>query len=120
MTDTKGRGRRGYHHGNLRAALIEATRALIAEKGVAGVTIADAARRAGVSAAAPYRHFESRDALIGATAEAGFARFADRLTAAWDDGRPSPLAAFEATGRAYLAFAREEPEYYAAMFDPSL
>ncbi|MEO1274450.1 MAG: helix-turn-helix domain-containing protein, partial [Pseudomonadota bacterium] len=57
-------GRRGYHHGNLREALIEATRTLIAEKGVAGVTIADAARAAGVSPAAPYRHFQNREELI--------------------------------------------------------
>lgn len=113
-------GRRGYHHGNLREALIEATRTLIAEKGVAGVTIADAARAAGVSPAAPYRHFQNREELIVETAEAGFDRFAERLAAAWNDGQPSPLAAFEALGRAYLAFAADEPEFFAAMFHPSL
>ena len=53
------------HHGNLREALIQAARELIAEKGPAGFTFADAARSAGVSAAAPYHHFRDRDALLG-------------------------------------------------------
>ncbi|MEO0427710.1 MAG: TetR/AcrR family transcriptional regulator [Pseudomonadota bacterium] len=120
MDDERKSARRGYHHGNLREALIEATRSLIAEKGIAGVTIADAARAAGVSPAAPYRHFQNREELIAETAEAGFIRFADRLATAWNDGQPSPLSAFEALGRAYLAFAAEEPEFFAAMFHPSL
>lgn len=57
-----------YHHGDLRAALVSAARELVAEKGVAGLSVAEAARRAGVSAAAPYRHFEGRDALLSAAA----------------------------------------------------
>ena len=56
--------RRGYHHGNLREALIEAALTLIGEKGHAGFTFADAARLAGVSPAAPYRHYRDRDALM--------------------------------------------------------
>ena len=56
-------GRRGYHHGNLREALIEAALELIGAKGPAGFTIAEAARLAGVSPAAPYRHFRDADAL---------------------------------------------------------
>ncbi|MEM6942581.1 MAG: TetR/AcrR family transcriptional regulator [Pseudomonadota bacterium] len=120
MPDRDKSGRRGYHHGNLRAALIAATRALIAEKGVAGVTIADAARRAGVSPAAPYRHFQNREELLAETARVGFERFAERLAAAWNNGHPTALPAFEAVGRAYLSFAAEEPEYFSAMFDPSL
>ncbi|MEO0820057.1 MAG: TetR/AcrR family transcriptional regulator [Pseudomonadota bacterium] len=113
-------GRRGYHHGNLREALVEATRALIRDKGVAGFTFAEAARRAGVSPAAPYRHFQNREELIAEIARQGFERFAMRLEAAWDRGRPSPLSAFEAVSRAYLAFAREEPDHYAAMFEARL
>ncbi|MCB9947487.1 MAG: TetR/AcrR family transcriptional regulator [Rhodospirillaceae bacterium] len=114
------RGRRSYHHGNLREALIAAALDLIAEKGPAGFTFAEAARAAGVSAAAPYRHFRDRDALLADVACRGFERFAEALDHAWDEGRPEPLAAFDAVGRAYLAFARSEPAYYAAMFEAQL
>lgn len=109
--------RRGYHHGNLRQALLDAALALISEKGAAGVSFAEAARRAGVSPAAPYRHFRDRDALITATALRGFDLFADRLRAAWEENGPSPLKAFEAVGREFLNFARDEPAYFTAMFE---
>ena len=109
--------RRGYHHGNLREALVEAALALIGEKGPAGFTIAEAARLAGVSPGAPYRHFRDAEALLAEVALRGFELFAAALTAAWDGGRPSALRAFEAVGRAYLAFARDAPAYYAAMFE---
>jgi AcrR family transcriptional regulator len=112
-----GEGRRGYHHGNLREALIRGALALIAEKGPAGFTIADAARSAGVSPAAPYRHFRDRDDLMADVARLGFEEFATRLSAAWNEGRPDPFRAFEALGKAYLAFARDEPAFYAAMFE---
>jgi AcrR family transcriptional regulator len=110
-------GRRGYHHGNLREALVRAALDLIAQKGPAGFTFADAARSAGVSSAAPYRHFRDRDALMADVARRGFEQFTTALDRAWNDGRPEPFAAFENLGRAYLAFAREEPAYYAAMFE---
>jgi AcrR family transcriptional regulator len=110
-------GRRGYHHGNLREALIGAALDLISQKGPAGFTFAEAARQAGVSPAAPYRHFRDRDALMADVARQGFERFAQRLAAAWNDGRPSPLAALERLGHAYLGFAREEPAYFSAMFE---
>ncbi|MGH7053629.1 MAG: TetR/AcrR family transcriptional regulator [Stellaceae bacterium] len=118
-----GRGRsghRGYHHGNLREALIQAALDLIAEKGPAGFTFADAARSAGVSSAAPYRHFRDRDALLADVARRGFELFAAHLDRAWDDGRPDPFTAFETLGRAYLAFARDKPAYYSAMFEAGL
>lgn len=115
-----GGGRRGYHHGNLREALIEAALSLIAEKGAAGFSFADAARSAGVSAAAPYRHFRDRDALLADVAERGFTLFTERLEAAWADGRPDPFTAFEALGQAYLAFVREEPAHYQAMFEAGI
>jgi AcrR family transcriptional regulator len=113
-------GRRGYHHGNLREALVSAALDLIAEKGPAGFTFAEAARQAGVSPAAPYRHFRDRDALMADVARRGFERFEERLAGAWDQGRPSPLAALERMGSAYLAFAREEPAYFSAMFEAGL
>ena len=90
---------------------------LIAEKGPAGFTFADAARWAGVSPAAPYRHFRDRDELLADVARRGFEQFAAALEAAWDGGRPDPMTAFERTGKAYLAFARTEPSYYSAMFE---
>jgi AcrR family transcriptional regulator len=115
-----GSGRRGYHHGNLREALIDAALELIGAKGPAGFTIAEAARLAGVSPAAPYRHFRDAEALLAEVAIRGFDRFADRLAKGWNGGRPDPVRAFEDLGRAYLAFAREQPAYYAAMFDSRL
>ena len=115
--DGGGFQRRGYHHGNLREALVEAALSLIAESGPAGFTISEAARRAGVSPAAPYRHFRDADALLAEVALRGFERLAEALTAAWNGARPDPVTAFERLGRAYLAFARNEPAYYAAMFE---
>lgn len=114
------RSRRGYHHGNLREALVKAALDLIADKGPAGFTFAEAARTAGVSPAAPYRHFRDREALMADVAGRGFERLADNLAAAWDDGRPDPSTAFKRVGRAYLDFARTEPAYYTAMFESGL
>ncbi|MBV8889876.1 MAG: TetR/AcrR family transcriptional regulator [Alphaproteobacteria bacterium] len=110
-------GRRGYHHGNLREALIAAALDLIARKGPAGFTFADAARTAGVSSAAPYRHFRDRDALLADVARRGFEALEIHLERAWNGASPEPFAAFENVGRAYLAFARDEPAYYSAMFE---
>ena len=112
--------RRSYHHGNLREALIRAALELIAAKGPAGFTFAEAARSAGVSPAAPYRHFRDRDALMADVAARGFELFEAALSRAWKDGKPDPMTAFEQVGRAYLAFAREEPAYYSAMFEAGL
>jgi AcrR family transcriptional regulator len=111
------RGERGYHHGNLKEALLQAALDLITQKGPAGFTFADAARMAGVSPAAPYRHFRDRDELLSSIAQRGFEQFEALLTQAWDDGRPDTITAFERVGKAYLAFAREEPAFYSAMFE---
>jgi AcrR family transcriptional regulator len=112
-----GRGRRGYHHGNLKQALIDAALELIAAKGPLGFTFAEAARSAGVSPAAPYRHFRDRDELMADVARLGFEKFEAALARAWNDGKPDVSSAFHDLGRAYLAFARDEPAYYAAMFE---
>ena len=111
------RAERGYHHGNLKEALLQAALDLIAQKGAAGFTFADAARMAGVSPAAPYRHFRDRDELLSSIAQRGFEQFEAQLSAAWDDGRPDTVTAFERVGKAYLAFARTEPAFYSAMFE---
>ncbi len=112
-----GKRDRGYHHGNLKEALVRAALELIAEKGPAGFTFADAARWAGVSPAAPYRHYRDRDALLSDVARRGFEAFADALTRAWDEGRPDLLSAFDRLGRAYLQFAKSETAFYSAMFE---
>jgi AcrR family transcriptional regulator len=109
-------GRRGYHHGRLKEALVEAARALVAERGEASFTLAEAAKRAGVTPAAPYRHFSDRNALLGELAKRSFDLFCQRLKGAWDDGRPDPVQAFGRMGTAYLAFSSEEPGLYHAMF----
>lgn len=108
---------RSYHHGNLKEVLLEAARKLIEQYGPAGFSLTEAARLAGVSPAAPYRHFRDREALLAEVARSGFERFAARLDMAWNNGVPTPLSAFDALGRAYLAFAREEPASYAVMFE---
>ena len=114
------RGPRGYHHGNLREALIRAALELIAQKGPAGFTFAEAARWAGVSPAAPYRHFRDRDELLASVALRGFQQFEAALARAWDDGRPDVFAALDRLGRAYLEFARTQPAYYSAMFEAGI
>jgi transcriptional regulator, TetR family len=112
--------KRGYHHGNLRQALVEAALTLITEKGPQGFTLSEAAKAADVTPAAVYRHFAGRDDLIAEAARQGYEIFGALMAYAYDEGRPSALAAFEATGRAYLAFARKYPGHYMAMFESGL
>ena len=104
-----------YHHGNLKETLLDVAEAMIAERGPAGLSLSEMARMAGVSSAAIYRHYADLDQLIGAVARRGFEDFAARLrgaSAAVTPGQPG----FRAMGSAYLAFARERPGAYAAMF----
>ncbi len=112
--------KRGYHHGNLAQALVDAALELIEKKGPTGFTLSEAAKQAGVTPAAVYRHFEGRDDLIAEAARQGYAIFADLMEYAYDTGQPSALASFEATGRAYLAFARRHPGHYVAMFESGI
>ena len=112
--------RRGYHHGRLRDALLAAARHLIAERGPFGFTLAEAAKMAGVTPAAPYRHFPDRNAVLQELRREGFRLFHERLSAAWDGGRPDPMTALGRMGEAYQNFARSEPGLYAAMFQSNL
>lgn len=109
--------KRGYHHGNLREALVEAALKLIEQRGPTGFTVSEAAKHAGVTPAAVYRHFSGREDLIAEAARLGYEIFADLMEFAFQSGQPSALASFEATGRAYLAFARKYPGHYVAMFE---
>jgi len=112
--------KRGYHHGNLRQALVDAALRLIDDLGPQGFTLSEAAKAADVTPAAVYRHFAGRDELIAEVARQGYDIFAALMEFAYNDGKPSSLAAFEATGRAYLAFARKYPGHYKAMFESGL
>ncbi|MEO8240961.1 MAG: TetR/AcrR family transcriptional regulator [bacterium] len=112
--------KQGYHHGNLRQALVDAALTLIARNGPTGFNLSEAAKAADVTPAAVYRHFAGRDELLAEVARQGYDIFAALMEFAYNDGKPTALAAFEATGRAYLAFARKYPGHYMAMFESGL
>jgi AcrR family transcriptional regulator len=103
-----------YHHGDLKRALIDAALDLLAEDGAANVGLRQVARRVGVSPAAPYRHFEGRQALLEAVATTGFERFCEHMDAARADlpeDRQLPAMA-----EAYVRFALEQPALFRLMF----
>jgi len=112
--------KRGYHHGNLRQALVDAALGLIEQKGPQGFTLTEAAKAAGVTPAAVYRHFEGREDLIAEAALQGYEIFADVMDYAYREGGTTALSRFEATGRAYLAFAEKYPGQYQAMFESGI
>ena len=120
MADKKSKPKRSYHHGNLKAALIDVAGRLIVERGPHGFTLVEAAAKAGVSPAAPYRHFSNREALLAEVARTGYAQFSARLEEAWADGVPDPVTAFRRMGDTYLDFARYERASYIAMFEAGL
>lgn len=105
--------RANYHHGQLRPALIAEARALLDAGGPAAVSLREAARRAGVSATATYRHFADKDALLAAVAAEGFREFGEALAAPMRQGKP-----FSAMGRAYVEFALTHPGLFRLMFSP--
>src|SRR5215472_8900990 len=82
-------GRRPYHHGDLRQALVRSALEILSEAGVGGLSLRAAARRARVSAMAPYRHFADKEALLAAVAEYGFRELATRLPTPLGDRPPS-------------------------------
>ncbi|WP_433182229.1 TetR/AcrR family transcriptional regulator [Actinoallomurus sp. CA-150999] len=102
-----------YHHGDLRRALVDAGRELVREQGVAGLTLRAAAARAGVSAAAPYRHFPDKESLLAAVIAEGFTELAATMSEA--EGT-RPLERMHVIGQRYLAFADGEPALYRLMF----
>jgi len=112
--------KRAYHHGNLREVLIKATLRAIAEDGPEGFTLRDVARRAGVSPAAPYRHFKDKDELLAAVA----GECADRLGATIDvaiaEATGGALDRFRLVGIALVQFAAAHPEHFRALNMPGI
>jgi AcrR family transcriptional regulator len=107
-----------YHHGDLPRTLVAAATQLIESEGGAGrLSLRAAAEAAGVSVAAPYRHFADREALLAATLAQGFDDLARHTERARRAAR-SPLAALTATGLAYVRFAAKRPRLYRLMFGP--
>jgi AcrR family transcriptional regulator len=110
--------KRRYHHGNLHRALLDAALRLIRKEGADALTLRGAARAAGVSPAAPYRHFADKDALLAAVAEEGFRMMAAKMRAAAEAHPDDGIGRFRACGMAYIAFARAHPEHFRVMFGP--
>jgi AcrR family transcriptional regulator len=112
--------KQGYHHGNLKAALLEGAIALIATRGADGLTLREVAQRAGVSHAAPYRHFKDKTALLAAVAEEGFREMCREMAAAATVAGANPLDRFKAIGVAYVRFAVAHPSHFRIMFGPEI
>jgi AcrR family transcriptional regulator len=113
---TRAKAAAPYHHGNLREALLAAAVALIGEVGPQAFTLREAARRAGVSHNAPYRHFASRDELLAAVAAEGFERLAAAMRKAMAPAR-SARERLELCGCGYVEFALRWPHHLMVMFD---
>jgi AcrR family transcriptional regulator len=104
---------RSYHHGHLRQALIDAALELVREGGGEAVSVREAARRAGVSAGAPFRHFPTRAALMAAVAEESMRRFKAEIDAALArTPAADPLERLRAIARAYIRWALRNPAYF--------
>jgi AcrR family transcriptional regulator len=110
----------GYHHGNLRRALLDATMELVRERGIDGFTLREVARRAGVSHAAPYHHFPDRAALVSALAEESFDLLARAFREAAASTEGTYLDRIRAIGRAYVRFAFDDPARFTLMWRPEL
>ncbi len=111
-----GAAKKTYHHGHLRAALLEAAARMIAEEGAECVTMRALSSRVGVSHTAPYRHFADKEALLVAVAAEGFARLKARLQAIELPEQDDDLARFQQMGVAYIAFAVDNPAHYRLMY----
>lgn len=104
-----------YHHGELRQALVDAARALVHERGASGFSLSDACRRAGVSTAAPYRHFADKHEILSEVAAQGFIDLTQRTRA---EAERHPLGSTNrivALGRVYFSFATSEPALFRMM-----
>ncbi|MEW6734318.1 MAG: TetR/AcrR family transcriptional regulator [Acidobacteriota bacterium] len=120
LATPKGAKKRSYHHGNLKEAIISAALKLVAKRGPRGFTLSEAAQSAGVSVAAPYRHFADKEALLATIAEEGFARLGEVLASASTLSNADPLTRLIDTGVAYVHFAIEKPAHFLVMFESGI
>lgn len=111
---------RPYHHGDLPTALVGATLDLIASEGLQAFSVTAVARRVGVSNAAPYRHFPSRDHLLAAVARRGYEEVATAFAAAFEAAGPKPADRLAACAGAYVRFAAEQPAMFEVLFGAGL
>ncbi|HVM72455.1 MAG TPA: TetR/AcrR family transcriptional regulator [Anaerolineales bacterium] len=105
-----------YHHGDLKNALIEAGAEILSKEGVNGFSLRKAARRAGVSHAAPYAHFADKQAFIAAVSTEGYRRLYDKLVAVINKYPGDPLRQFVEVAWAYVEFARSDPAHFKVTF----
>jgi AcrR family transcriptional regulator len=110
------RPKRSFHHGDLREALIAATRELLTEHGPDGFTLADACRRAGVTTAAPYKHFRDKQEILEDIVLRGFAELTAANAKAVAEGGPGTITGITAMGISYLEFATAQPAVFRLMF----
>lgn len=113
---TERRPKRSYHHGDLRNALIEATLKLISTTGVRELSLREVSRAAGVSHAASYRHFPSKESLLAALAEQGFDLLTEAMRSSVRFGSKTPIAKLQAAGVAYVDFGLQHPQHLTVMF----
>jgi AcrR family transcriptional regulator len=111
---------RAYHHGDLKEALLKASLELVSEKGPHGFTLAEVCRKAGVSVAAPYRHYRDREALLAAIAVAGFEQQYEVLAQAVAQSKDQTFEALCSLSSAYVNFAISHPSRYKVMFGSDL
>lgn len=116
----KGKKPGSYHHGDLRRALIDVALKLVEEKGTAGLTMREAGRLAGVSQAAPYRHFTDKNALLLAVAEEGFRAMHLEILASLRKAGPDAESRLSAIGVGYVGFAVAHPAHFRIMFSREL
>ncbi|MBS0242174.1 MAG: TetR/AcrR family transcriptional regulator [Proteobacteria bacterium] len=115
-THGKPRPKPAYHHGDLRQALIDATRQLVVERGAESFSLADACRLAGVTTAAPYKHFRDKNEILAAIVEQGFDQLSERTMAAVEAAGAGTVTGIMAMGRAYVSFAADETAVFRLMF----
>lgn len=118
MSQPKKQG--NYHHGDLRRAIVDTALELIAEQGIASLTMREIAQRVGVSRMAPYRHFENKAVLLAVLAQEGFQALYVYLQNSLVATSPQYLERLQILGVAYISYAVEHPVHYRVMFDSSL
>lgn len=111
---------RRYHHGDLRRAIIDAALQILTEEQNWDFTLRELARRAGVSHAAPYKHFAHKQELLSEVAALGFVALRQQMLKAVERHRDDPRAQLGAMGEAYVVFAVEHPAHFRLMFGPTL